>query len=82
MSVNHKRTGGEAGAGTGEQAQTEITALREEIADLKATGEKTAAFLSAIFQNQLAADRMSKTSIITDDVIQLAAEVAALSEVK
>jgi len=52
-----------------------IDEIQNNIAQITAAGEKTAAVLSTLFQAQVTADRATDANIITDEMIMQAADV-------
>lgn len=70
MSVTHKKGGGTS-------AVTE-----QEIKEIKAAGEKTAALLSLTFQTQIVQDRAAGTNAVTDAAILQSAEIIQYDEFK
>lgn len=69
MSVTHKKT-----------EQSNAAELEQEMQDIKAAGESTAALLSLSFRAQIAGDRATGANVITDDMILKSAEVVQYPE--
>lgn len=69
MSIIHKKESPNSNAG-----------LENEIKNIKAAGESTAALLSMTFKAQIAADRKTGTKAITDEMILKSAEIVEYPE--